>query len=451
MSTQGTRDYRPFLHYTPPKGWINDPNGLVWDGSAYHLFAQHYPYSANGGPPHWIHATSSDLIHWKHLGIPLAPDELGYIFSGCAVWDKENTSGLGAKGSPIVAVFTHHGEFQQQSIAWSDDGVNFTKYPGNPVIPSNLKNFRDSKVFPNSVLGGWTAVIAAGDEVRFFHSDDLIHWVKSGSFGKAENKLGGVFECPDLFALKAPDGKAVWVLTTSVTHPPEAGGCRSQYFLGTFDGHSFRQTILTGGTLLLESGHDNYAAVTFFGVSPALQIGWASNWSYAGDLPTGEYCGQMTLARSLSLAKTKAGLRLAALPVLPPLVNTQAVLTGGKLPSEVFVLDVTANGAFEAVLANAMDERFVFGLDASGVFYTNRERSGEAVINRYYNSPLYRRTAAQRLMTGPVIVRLVFDRSIAELFADGGTYVSTTLVFPSKPYDTVKLNRCSATVSELVY
>jgi len=143
MSVLGYRDYRPKLHYTPPKGWINDPNGLVFDGKEYHLFAQHYPDATHPGPMHWLHAVSADLIRWRQLGIALAPDELGFIFSGSAIVDTNNTSGLGLGGDPmtdsqnpslLIAMFTYHGETEQQSIAYSNDGVNFIKYSRNPVI-----------------------------------------------------------------------------------------------------------------------------------------------------------------------------------------------------------------------------------------------------------------------------------------------------------------------------
>ena len=95
MSTQGIRDFRPEVHYTAEKGWINDPNGLTYVDGTYHLFAQYYP-EPHKGPKHWSHAVSQDLLHWQHLPVALAPDELGAMFSGSAVVDRENASGFGA-------------------------------------------------------------------------------------------------------------------------------------------------------------------------------------------------------------------------------------------------------------------------------------------------------------------------------------------------------------------
>ncbi len=150
--------HRPQLHFTPKKGWMNDPNGMVYYNNTYHLFYQYYPDSTVWGPMHWGHATSKDLVHWKELPIALYPDSLGYIFSGSAVADVNNTSGFGKDGkAPLVAIFTHHdmkGEksgintYENQSIAYSlDEGKTWTKYAGNPVLKNpGIRDFSDPKV-----------------------------------------------------------------------------------------------------------------------------------------------------------------------------------------------------------------------------------------------------------------------------------------------------------------
>ena len=97
QSTVNTEPYRPQFHFTPPAKWMNDPNGLVYNKGVYHLFYQYYPDDIVWGPMHWGHAISKDLIHWEHKPIALYPDKNGYIFSGSAVVDTENTSGFGTK------------------------------------------------------------------------------------------------------------------------------------------------------------------------------------------------------------------------------------------------------------------------------------------------------------------------------------------------------------------
>ncbi|MCL2106157.1 MAG: glycoside hydrolase family 32 protein [Oscillospiraceae bacterium] len=427
MSPKNNRDCRPAWHFCAREGWINDPNGLLRDESGrWHLFAQYTPGALKPGPMHWLHAVSEDLLHWRELGVALAPDALGEIYSGSAVVSQ----------GKAVAVFTHHGETERQSLAFSEDGVHFEKYPGNPVIDNpGLRDFRDPKVFRNDILGGWSMVVAAGDDLRFYHSRDLLRWEQTGAFGKKENRMGGIFECPDLFPLPAPDGGTLWALTASMGLPASYDGGRMQYFLGAFDGYGFRRTIEAERPLLVEAGQDNYAAVTFYRADPAkhappIQIGWANNWAYAGETPTGGWRGCMTLARELCLMKTKEGLRLAARPVSPPLGKSCSVSGGAApLPGEGFVLDLEAPGDFSAALRNEQGERFAFGC-AEGVFFTDRSGTGRLPFPR---------TSQARLLEGPVRARLIFDRSIAEIFADGGVYANTSLLFPEKRYETVEL------------
>ena len=104
-----SEQHRPQIHFTPKEKWMNDPNGMVYYNGTYHLFYQYYPDSTVWGPMHWGHATTKDLVHWEHQPIALYPDSLGYIFSGSAVVDANNTSGLDKEGKvPLVAFFTHH-------------------------------------------------------------------------------------------------------------------------------------------------------------------------------------------------------------------------------------------------------------------------------------------------------------------------------------------------------
>lgn len=449
MSTKSNRDFRPKYHYAPPAGWINDPNGLTYENGTWHLFAQHYPHDTVWGPMHWIHATSTDLLNWEPQGVPLAPDHLGMIFSGSAVIDEGNTSGLGKEKDPMIAMYTSHGEHEQQSIAFSEDRVNFTPYEGNPVIANDtMPDFRDPKVFRNKILNCWTVVLAAGDHVDFYASKDLIHWEKTGEFGATENTLGGVFECPDLFPLTAPDGSELWVLIASMALPREFGGSRTQYFLGQFDGRTFTETVVSPTAKLIDTGYDNYAAVSFAGAQKPIILGWGTSWCYADKEPTNEFCGVMTYARHVALVNTDEGIRLANIPVTPKFTNmTPAVeesvvperkflpvVSKAKLPGEVFTAHIEAEGAFTLTISNAKGEALRVSLDNEHRFVVDRINSGMRDFHPLFEQGLMGVTVTPRLMKGKVVLDLYFDRMIAEIFADEGTFTNTQLVFPTEPY-----------------
>src|ERR1017187_2490352 len=189
--------YRPQIHFSPKEKWINDPNGMVYYEGTYHLFFQFYPDSIVWGPMHWGHATSKDLIHWQQQPIALYPDSLGYIYSGSAVVDKNNTSGFGKNGQiPLVAIFTshdpvrveaHRNDYENQSLAYSlDDGNTWTKYKGKPVLRNpGITDFRDPKVMWYEPAKKWIMTLATKNKVSFYSSPDLensqVHMAVCGS------------------------------------------------------------------------------------------------------------------------------------------------------------------------------------------------------------------------------------------------------------------------------
>lgn len=433
MATEGKRDYRPKFHYTPENGWINDPNGLVFDGEKYHLFAQHYPHDTKWGPMHWSHAISSDLIHWEHLPIALYPDPLGMCFSGSACM----------KDGKVALMYTSHGDSEQQSVAFSSDNVTFTPCADNPVIVNpGLRDYRDPKLFPNTFLNKFGVAVAAGDHVEFFASDDLVNWEKTGEFSDQAH-VSGIHECPDMFPLTSPDGSTVYCMIASMIVPE--GGNRTQYVLGDFDGKAFALTVPFEEREWLDAGWDNYAGVTYWGTDSRIMIGWASCWKYAHKLPTGAFCGAMTCARELSLMDTDAGLRLAQRPLMDDI--TGAYAHSDKLPSETFRIRLRAEGDFTLKLANSAGEELVISLSGNeySIDRTNSGECGDAAELLTECGIASRK----RYIGGAVEMDILFDVSLLEVFADGGSYASTTAVFPTVPYETVIASGCEFEIAPL--
>lgn len=436
MSTQGIRNFRPNYHFSPPAMWMNDPNGLIYINGKYHLFYQYHPQSTVWGPMHWGHAVSTDLLNWEHLPIALYPDQLGTIFSGCAVYDKDNTSMLGtAENPPIVAIFTHHGEHEQQSIAYSTDGISFTKYDGNPVISNEvIPDFRDPKVLWHQPTKSWCMAVSAVDRVHFYRSSNLIDWEKSGEFGPDGNHLPGVWECPDLIPLQYK-GETVWIMPISMSMQAEDGGSLMQYFVGAFDGYTFTCTHPSNGPLFFDHGKDCYAGSTWSNVNEALFIGWALNGIYAGDTPTNEYNSTMTLARKLSLVESANGPRVCFTPIIKrgePLK---------KLDSEQFILTVTGQGESLITLSNSVGQELRFGVTADDKVFIDRTDAGAKDFNQIFASSPYCKAIHPRVSTSQEYkLELIFDVSVAELYADDGANCFTMAVYPNNPYETITVH-----------
>lgn len=471
--------FRPVLHFTPPAGWMNDPNGMVYYAGEYHLFYQYYPDGNTWGPMHWGHAVSKDLTSWEHLPIALAPDDLGYIFSGSAVVDEDNTSGFGEGGQPpLVAMYTYHDmkgekaghdDFQSQAIAYSNDrGRTWTKYAGNPVIPNQgVRDFRDPKVVWDEAHAQWVMVLAAQDRVQFFGSPNLENWTLLSEFGENAPNHAGVWECPELFPITVEEtGEKAWVLTVSINPGGANGGSGTFYFTGYWDGKTFRPkrealASPTDTVNWVDYGRDNYAGVTFSNAPDGRHIfmGWMSNWDYAQEVPTETWRGAMTVPRELTLHDTDFGTRLRQQPVreLQARRGPKRSLDMPRLSDGVTVIDLkdlAPDGAFELdLIIDLVDS------DAEELYLTLSDESGEhfyrtgysrkpGVDNAFFsdrrfagNTGFKAAFAPDRLTIAPrwsnegnLRFHAIFDRTSAEVFLDQGDPVLTDIYFPEEPF-----------------
>jgi fructan beta-fructosidase len=445
--------YRPNFHFTPLRGWMNDPNGMVYLNGQYHLFYQHYPDSTVWGPMHWGQATSKDLVKWEHQPIALFPDSIGMIFSGSAVVDKYNTSGLGRNGiAPLVAIFTQHDmpgekagrvDFQNQSIAYSlDEGKTWTKYAGNPVLKTpNLKDFRDPKVIWHASSKKWIMSLAVGDHVEFYSAPNLIDWTKETEFGKGQFAHGGVWECPDLLSFNL-DGRTIWVLLVSMNPGGPNGGSATQYMVGDFDGHQFKP--YTSQTKWMDYGPDNYAGVSFSNLGNRMVlIGWMSNWNYANLVPTEKWRSAMTVPRELSLVKSSTNSNSSNdyLLVATPVKELNARFTPIQqieniVPNRIHLSDLKATD-FEIVFLNDYNEKLIVGYDADNKqFFVDRSKAGVANFHTTFAS----KSTAPRIAEASIMdFSLLLDKTSVEIFADGGRTVMTALFFPTHPYTKWKM------------
>ncbi|MCI5649225.1 MAG: glycoside hydrolase family 32 protein [Fusicatenibacter sp.] len=445
MSTKGKRDFRPRVHFTPPKNWNNDPNGLVYIDGVWHLYYQYYPEDAIWGPMHWGHAVSKDLLHWEHLPVALYPDELGYMYSGSIAYDKRNTSGFGREGKiPMVAMYTSHGydHEETQSIAYSlDGGLHFEKYYGNPVIKNpGLKDFRDPKVFWNEKKECWSMVMAATDRAYIYASDNLKEWRKTGEFGKKENLVPTVWECTDLFPVKTGEGEK-WVVMVSMIHPGTQGRANTQYFVGDFDGDTFHCTEKSSEPLWIDFGFDNYAGVTYNNYDRPIFFGWGVNPIYANQAPTGEYAGLMTIPRELSLVKIDGkGYRLKTQPFGLDALRTAAypVRDGSALLTDSFGMKVKGDFG-KIILENQKGQEVTIEVKYDSVVI-DRTKAGARDFSDYFQTETFSVTKAERLGKGDIDMEILFDVSYLEVFADGGLETASMVVYPDAPYQRIRID-----------
>lgn len=298
---------RAQFHFSPKRGWNNDPNGMVYYNGEYHLFFQHNPYGVQWGNMHWGHAVSKDLVHWKQLGEALYPDHYGTMFSGSAVVDKKNSSGLG-EGSqePMVLFYTAEGSWIQ-GLAYSLDGRNFKKLE-DPIVPKITDGNRDPKVIWHEPSQKWVMVLYVELEnkqhtMHFLTSSNLKDWEISSIFNGGIGDDRYLFECPEFFQLEVEGkpGLKKWILT----------GANSEYAIGTFDGKQFYPEIerLNG-----QVGRDFYAAQTFNNEPKGrrIEVGW---WRTNTSGGSNHFNQSMSIPMEIKLIETTEGLRLARQPI----------------------------------------------------------------------------------------------------------------------------------------
>lgn len=303
--------FRPQFHFAPDRNWQNDPNGLIWFEGEYHLFYQHNPYDREWGFMNWGHAVSKDLVRWEHLPVAITPDndskdkEYCTAWSGCAIVDDKNLTGLRKGDLPTLLIFYTSRQCGQRMAYSTDKGRTWVKYGGNPVIPFDEKDdARDPKVFWYKPGQKYIMVLwrkPGGDEktqgISFYSSSNLTEWA-------FESHLPGFYECPDLIELpvnRRPDDTR-WVIF-------DGDGA---YRIGQFDGKEF---IPETPSRKSDYGANYYATQTWSNI-PAedgrtIQIAWMRGGSYPG-MP---FNGQMTFPCELSLINTMDGIRLIRRPV----------------------------------------------------------------------------------------------------------------------------------------
>ena len=431
FDTANRERFRPVYHHTPQYGWMNDPNGMFYKDGVWHLYFQWNPYGSQWENMHWGHSTSKDLVHWEAQPMALEPDWLGSIFSGSCV----------TNGDEVVAMYTSAGHHQTQSIAISKDGGrSFEKYSGNPVLTtSDVPDFRDPRPFWNEDIRAWNLILAAGQEMRIYSSKNLKEWKYESSFGKEYGNHSGVWECPDLFKISEK-----WVLLCNINPGGPFGGSATQYFVGQFDGHKFTCESMPKVTKWLDYGKDHYATVSFYNApdNRHVVLAWMSNWQYANQVPTRQYRSGNSIPRDLGLFTSGEETYVSVVPSKEMLAVRGAKV---KKPTEACEIIIDVRNQAEITLSNNKGEQVVMTYDGQKqTFSMNREKSGDVSFSESFPAVTVAPTygAIRQL-------RIFVDRCSIEAFDADGKMAMTNLVFPTEPYNTIKVKGGKATIYQI--
>ncbi len=397
--------YRPQYHFSTRRGWINDPNGLIYHKGTYHMFYQHNPYEREWQNMHWGHTVSKDLLHWEEQPLALHPDTIGTMFSGTAVIDYENTAGFNKKsGEPAMVLFytADHPKYQRQCMAYSlDGGKTFKKYEGNPIIDSHEKwqshDTRDPKVFWYAPGKHWVMVLNERDGHSIYNSANLKDWTY-------ESHITGFWECPELFELPLDGNKndTRWIMW----------GASGTYMIGKFDGKRFTPET----PKLYNLNGSAYAAQIFANIRPkdgrVIKMAWG-RISF-DDMP---FNGCMLLPQEQVLKTTPSGMRLISRPVkeveslFTPVYKKQN-LTTREANDELKKFD--GNDMLWLRFTMKLTHANSAGLSYRGQKLVDYDMNSNKLNGHFYAPDLF----GSMQITLDVYV----DRGMVEVYADGGRF-----------------------------
>ena len=430
FDTTNRERFRPAYHHTPLYGWMNDPNGMFYKDGVWHLYYQYNPYGSQWENMTWGHSTSRDLVHWEAQPLAIESDWLGTIFSGSCV----------TNGDDVVAIYTSAGHHQTQSMAISkDNGRTFTKYEGNPILTSDVPDFRDPNPFWNEDIKAWNMILAVGQEMRIYSSKDLKAWKEESRFGLGYGNHDGVWECPDLMKIGEK-----WVLICNINPGGPFGGSATQYFVGQFDGHKFTCESKPEVTKWMDYGKDHYATVSFYNApdNRRVVLAWMSNWQYANQVPTMQFRSANSIPRDLGLFEYKGETSVSVVPSKEMLAVRGAKV---KQPTEACEIVVDTKGQTEIVLSNAKGEQVIMKYDAAKQMFTmDRTKSGDVSFSEAFPCVTEAPTYGQIKQ-----LRIFIDRCSIEAFDADGKMAMTNLVFPSEPYHNIKVKGGKATIFQI--
>ncbi|MGC3957135.1 MAG: glycoside hydrolase family 32 protein [Verrucomicrobiota bacterium] len=421
--------HRPQFHFTArqwtmdrlhpgmrQEGWLNDLNGLIYYEGEYHLFAQRWNKC-------WIHAVSTNLIHWTELEPAFWEEQLDSgVQSGTCVVDYANTSGLGTnpKQPPLIAFWSRN-DNRSHGISYSlDRGRNWRHYDKNPIL---VYPERDPKVFWHAPTARWVMFLY-GEKNReqlyhVFTSTNLLSWRDE------KHPIKNSFECPDFFQLPI-DGdtnRMKWVLVRG----------DGKYSLGEFNGVGFKEETAQFES---DSGPNFYATQSWEGAPGGRRVQAA--WMLHGVYPEMPFNQQVTFPRELTLRTTPAGPRLFRQPIreLAMLHNGEDLWTNRTLRADQTLPLAPSGDLFRLQAEVNLDE---------GATLTLSIRGSKITFTRTSMSCTDKPVTLSTLTNFEVLI----DRTSIETFANGGVASMSKCFLPTENALSLHATGGNATITQL--
>lgn len=437
--------YRLNYHLMPTSGWMNDPNGFVYFKGYYHIFYQYYPYDSQWGPMHWGHARSKNLIDWERLPAALVPgdkeDEDG-CFSGSAI----------VKDDKLYLIYTGHHYYvkndpdnfwQNQNLAFSEDGINFTKYENNPIIANppkdNTIHFRDPKVWEHN--GKYYVVIGSQNQeevgrILMYESEDLLDWVFKGVIAESKSSKieGFMWECPDLFRLNGKDILLLSPQGIESENKKYLNLFQTGYFVGQldYDQVSYERDKFTE----LDHGHDFYATQTMLAQDGRrIVLGWMDMWEAKMPEQVDGWAGALTLPRELTLVDDH--LYMNPVEEVKELRTDKCV--DGSIKNTKYLLAKLGKKEIELNIDSQLEDWegniFTFSMIQKGetkLSLTFNKDNQELILYRHGEDP-NRYANLEKCMR--LKLQIFIDRSSIELFINDGEVVFSERIYLIDNYD----------------
>ena len=425
----------PIFHLAPPAGWMNDPNGLIYFNGRYHAFFQHHPASAYQGPMHWGHATSTDMLHWQHEPIALAPGDIydrDGCFSGSAV-DDDGVLSLIYTGHICLDDRGNDSIIREvQCLATSHDGIHFEKQGCVLTPPEGIMHFRDPKVWHED--GSWWMVIGARDasdngQVLLYRGTSLRDWHLEHVLAHSAAGKSYMWECPDFFRC----GNFHWLMFSPQGMPPSGYRFRNLFQSGVLAGSWKPGSVfaLKGGFEELDYGHDFYAPQSMLAEDGRrIIMAWMNMWDSPVPTRSEAWAGCLTLPREVferdgrlcqRPVREVESLRKKCQPLSPVRLQGLQLLTENVQAAELLV-------TWHTVDSHA--EHYGVRLGDGLRLYVDNQ-AGRLVLWRYYpEEGLDGYRSVELPDTEYLTLRIFLDRSSVEVFVNDGEATLSSRIYP---------------------